>query len=72
MCPQRIDYHDSPEAPKANSLVPCVNVVVVNEAGEILLIRRADNGNWPPPRGRRSRRVHRPGGGPRDASVLSL
>jgi ADP-ribose pyrophosphatase YjhB (NUDIX family) len=49
MCPQRIDYHDSPEAPKANSLVPCVNVVVVNEAGEILLIRRADNGNWPPP-----------------------
>jgi hypothetical protein len=37
---------DSPEAPKASSLVPSVNVVVVNEAGEILLIRRTDNGNW--------------------------
>jgi ADP-ribose pyrophosphatase YjhB (NUDIX family) len=26
--------------------VPAVNVVVVNDAGEILLIRRTDNGNW--------------------------
>jgi len=43
--PQRIDYYDSPEAPKANSLVPSVSVVVVNDAGEILLIRRTDNGN---------------------------
>ena len=51
MSPQRIDYHDSPEAPKANSLVPAVNVVVVNDAGEILLIRRTDNGNWALPGG---------------------
>ena len=36
MSPQRIDYYDSPEAPRANSLVPAVNVVVVNDAGEIL------------------------------------
>lgn len=43
--------HDSPEAPKANSLVPAVNVVVVNDAGEILLIRRTDNGNWTLPGG---------------------
>jgi ADP-ribose pyrophosphatase YjhB (NUDIX family) len=46
MSPRRIDYYDSPEAPKANSLVPSVNVVVVNDAGEILLIRRTDNDNW--------------------------
>jgi hypothetical protein len=52
MSPQRIDYHDSPEAPRANSLVPAVNVVVVNDAGEILLIRRTDNGNWPSPAAR--------------------
>ena len=32
MSPQRIDYYDSPDAPKANSLVPAVNVVVVNDA----------------------------------------
>jgi len=44
--PQRIDYRDSPEAPRASSLVPSVNVIVVNDAGEILLIRRTDNGNW--------------------------
>ena len=37
MSPQRIDYHDSPDAPKANSLVPAVNVVVVNDEAEILL-----------------------------------
>jgi hypothetical protein len=68
MSPQRIDYYDSPEAPRANSLVPAVNVVVVNDAGEILLIRRTDNGNWAVPRRRgRPRRVRRPGGGPRDA-----
>jgi ADP-ribose pyrophosphatase YjhB (NUDIX family) len=51
MSPQRIDYYDSPDAPKANSLVPAVNVVVVNDAGEILLIRRTDNGNWALPGG---------------------
>ena len=51
MSTQRIDYYDSPEAPKANSLVPSVNVVVVNHAGAILLIRRTDNGNWALPGG---------------------
>jgi hypothetical protein len=51
MSSQRIDYYDSPEAPRANSLVPAVNVVAVNDAGEILLIRRTDNGNWALPGG---------------------
>jgi ADP-ribose pyrophosphatase YjhB (NUDIX family) len=47
----RIDYFNDPGAPRANSVVPSVNVVVVNEAGEILLIRRADNDNWALPGG---------------------
>ena len=51
MSPRRIDYYDDPEAPKANSLVPSVNVVVVNDAGEILMIRRTDNDNWAVPGG---------------------
>jgi ADP-ribose pyrophosphatase YjhB (NUDIX family) len=49
--PRRIDYYDDPSAPKANSLVPSVNVVVVNDTGEILLIRRTDNDNWAVPGG---------------------
>jgi ADP-ribose pyrophosphatase YjhB (NUDIX family) len=48
---RRIDYYDDPQAPKANSLVPSVNVVVVNNAGEILMIRRTDNDNWAVPGG---------------------
>src|ERR1700678_974017 len=48
---RRIDYYDDPSAPKANSLVPSVNVVVVNDAGEVLMIRRTDNGNWAVPGG---------------------
>ena len=51
MSPRRIDYYDDPDAPKANSLVPSVNVVVVNDAGEILMIRRSDNDNWAVPGG---------------------
>ena len=48
---RRIDYHDDPSAPKANSMVPSVNVVVVNDAGDVLMIRRSDNGNWALPGG---------------------
>lgn len=51
MSPKRIDYYDDPSAPKANSLVPSVNMVVVNDAGEILMIRRTDNDNWAIPGG---------------------
>ena len=51
MSPRRIDYYDDPSAPKANSLVPSVNVVVVNDAGEMLMIRRTDNDNWAVPGG---------------------
>jgi ADP-ribose pyrophosphatase YjhB (NUDIX family) len=48
---RRIDSYDDPEAPAANSLVPPVNVIVVNGEGSILLIRRTDNENWAVPGG---------------------
>jgi 8-oxo-dGTP pyrophosphatase MutT (NUDIX family) len=48
---QRIDYLDDPNAPKANSIVPSVNVVVTDDEGRLLLIRRSDNGNWALPGG---------------------
>lgn len=48
---RRIDFHDDPDAPEANSLVPSVNVVVSNADDEILLIRRSDNQNWAVPGG---------------------
>lgn len=49
--PGRIDFHHDPGAPPASSIVPSVNVVVTNDAGEVLLIRRSDNGNWALPGG---------------------
>jgi 8-oxo-dGTP pyrophosphatase MutT (NUDIX family) len=48
---RRIDYLDDPNAPTANSLVPSVNTIVRNEAGDVLLIRRTDNDNWSLPGG---------------------
>ncbi|GIH28499.1 NUDIX hydrolase [Acrocarpospora phusangensis] len=48
---QRIDFYDDPDAPAPNSLVPSVNVVVTNTAGDILMICRSDNGNWAVPGG---------------------
>jgi ADP-ribose pyrophosphatase YjhB (NUDIX family) len=48
---RRIDFYDDAAAPKANSLVPSVNVVVTNPGGDVLLIRRSDNQNWAVPGG---------------------
>jgi ADP-ribose pyrophosphatase YjhB (NUDIX family) len=48
---RRIDYYDDPAAPTPNRIVPAVTAVVPNEAGEILLQRRADNGLWALPGG---------------------
>lgn len=47
----RIDYFDDPDAPKANSVVPSVTAVVVNERDEILLIHKTDNDLWALPGG---------------------
>ncbi|MER5650695.1 NUDIX domain-containing protein [Streptosporangium sp. NPDC002524] len=48
---RRIDFYDDPSAPAPNSLVPSVNVVVTNDAGDILMIHRTDNDNWAVPGG---------------------
>jgi ADP-ribose pyrophosphatase YjhB (NUDIX family) len=47
----RIDFFRDPAAPAANSLVPSVNVIVTDDLGRILMIRRTDNNNWAVPGG---------------------
>lgn len=49
--PGRIDHLDNPDAPAPNSVVPAVNVIVTNDTGEILLIKRTDNGRYALPGG---------------------
>jgi ADP-ribose pyrophosphatase YjhB (NUDIX family) len=51
MSARRIDYLDDPNAPAPNSVVPSASVIVVNDDGMILLIRRTDNGNLALPGG---------------------
>jgi len=48
---RKIDFHDDPDAPRAQRIVPAVSVVVTNDASEILLIRRTDNDYWALPGG---------------------
>src|SRR5262245_3038067 len=48
---RRVDYYDDPAAPAPNRIVPAVSAVVADEAGELVLQRRADNGLWALPGG---------------------
>jgi 8-oxo-dGTP pyrophosphatase MutT (NUDIX family) len=48
---RRIDHLDNPDAPAPNSIVPAVNVIVANAAGDVLLIRRTDNDRYALPGG---------------------
>jgi 8-oxo-dGTP pyrophosphatase MutT (NUDIX family) len=47
----RTEYLNDPSAPKANTLIPASNLLVVNASGEILLQRRRDTGQWALPGG---------------------
>jgi ADP-ribose pyrophosphatase YjhB (NUDIX family) len=47
----RTEHYNDPAAPTANSIVPAVTVVVTNDAGDILLQKRTDNGLWALPGG---------------------
>lgn len=52
---RRIDYHQDPNAPTANSVRPSAGAFV-RRGDEVLLICRSDNGNWSMPGG-----AHDPG-----------
>ncbi|MFI2232540.1 NUDIX hydrolase [Nocardia testacea] len=52
---RRIDYHQDPEAPAANSVRPSAGAFV-RRGNTVLLICRSDNGNWSMPGG-----AHDPG-----------
>jgi ADP-ribose pyrophosphatase YjhB (NUDIX family) len=47
----RTEHYYDPDAPTANSIVVAVTVFVLNDAGEVLLIRRTDNDLWALPGG---------------------
>jgi ADP-ribose pyrophosphatase YjhB (NUDIX family) len=47
----RVDYFNDPNAPKANSIVPSVTAVVLNDDGALLLAQQTDNGLWALPGG---------------------
>jgi ADP-ribose pyrophosphatase YjhB (NUDIX family) len=48
----RQEYYHDPDAPPANSLSPTAFAAVRDDEGRILLVRRADTGNWELPGGR--------------------
>ena len=48
---RRIEYYNDPDAPKANTLIPASNLLVVDDHGAILLQRRRDTGQWALPGG---------------------
>lgn len=47
----RVDYLNDPAAPPANSIVPSVTAIVLNERGELLLVHKTDNELWALPGG---------------------
>ena len=47
----KLDYFHDPAAPAANSIVVAASAFVQNDAGEVLLIQRSDNGLWAIPGG---------------------
>ncbi|MFJ9946656.1 NUDIX hydrolase [Kitasatospora sp. NPDC091207] len=47
----RTEYYNDPNAPKANTLIPASNMLVVDAQGAILLQRRRDTGQWALPGG---------------------
>jgi 8-oxo-dGTP pyrophosphatase MutT (NUDIX family) len=48
----RVEYWHDPDAPTPNSLVPACGVLAINDAGEILMQRRRDTGQWALPMGK--------------------
>ena len=46
------EYYQDPNAPRAHDVLPAAFAAVRNRAGELLLVRRIDDGNWGLPGGR--------------------
>ena len=46
------EYYQDPSAPHAHDLLPAAFAAVRNAAGQVLLVRRIDDGNWELPGGR--------------------
>lgn len=46
------EYYQDPGAPRAHDLLPAAFAAVRNAAGQVLLVRRIDDGNWELPGGR--------------------
>jgi ADP-ribose pyrophosphatase YjhB (NUDIX family) len=47
----RVDYFNDPDAPPANSIVPSVTAIVLDDAGQLLLVHKTDNNLWALPGG---------------------
>ena len=46
------EFYQDPNAPRAHDVLPAAFAAVRNIAGEVLLVRRIDDGNWELPGGR--------------------
>jgi 8-oxo-dGTP pyrophosphatase MutT (NUDIX family) len=46
------EFYQDPRAPRAHDLLPAAFAAVRNAAGQVLLVRRIDDGNWELPGGR--------------------
>jgi ADP-ribose pyrophosphatase YjhB (NUDIX family) len=46
------EYFQDPSAPRTHDVLPAAFAAVRNSAGELLLVRRIDDGNWELPGGR--------------------
>src|SRR3954451_17003499 len=46
------EYYQDPDAPRAHDVLPAAFAAVRNPAGEVLLVRRIDDGYWELPGGR--------------------
>jgi 8-oxo-dGTP pyrophosphatase MutT (NUDIX family) len=46
------EYYRDPDAPRAHGLLPAAFATVRNPAGQVLMVRRIDDGNWELPGGR--------------------
>jgi 8-oxo-dGTP pyrophosphatase MutT (NUDIX family) len=49
--PRRVDHWQDPAAPEPTSRKPSASVLVRDDAGRVLLLRRTDNGLWTIPTG---------------------